>query len=82
MLTEEGELITNIKGIGDEPDFKMDEYSGRLEKIINKKIAIYTDLKKKIEIYKYVLKYNLFRQHIKEEDDIRGRINPKFFIDN
>jgi len=52
MLTEEGDLITNIKGIGDELDFKMDEYTMRLEKIINKKIAIYTDLKKKIDIYK------------------------------
>ncbi len=73
MLTEEGELITNIKGIGDEEDFKMDEYTARLEKIINKKIALYTDLKKKLEVYKV---------HIKEEDDIRRRINPKFFIDN
>lgn len=73
MLTEEGELITNIKGIGDEEDFKMDEYTARLEKIINKKIALYTDLKKKMEIYKI---------HCKEEDDIRSRINPKYFIDN
>jgi hypothetical protein len=51
----------------------MDEYTMRLEKIINKKIAIYTDLKKKLEVYKL---------HIKEEDEIRRRINPKFFIDN
>jgi hypothetical protein len=73
MLTEEGELITNIKGMGDQEDFKMDEYAIRLEKIINKKIALYTDLKKKIETYKH---------HVKEEDEIRKRINPKFFIDN
>ena len=53
MLTEEGVLITNIKGIGEETDFKMDEYVNRLDKIINKKIAFYVDLKKKIEIYKY-----------------------------
>lgn len=52
MLTEEGELITNIKGIGDQEDFKMDEYTLRLEKIINKKISIYMDLKKKIDVYK------------------------------
>jgi len=52
MLTEEGDIITNIKGIGNELDFKMDEYTLRLEKIINKKIAIYMDLKKKIDIYK------------------------------
>jgi len=52
MLTEEGVLVTNIKGIGEETDFKMDEYVNRLDKIINKKIAYYVDLKKKIEIYK------------------------------
>ena len=52
MLTEEGELITNIKGIGDQEDLKMDEYTAKLEKIINKKIAMYTDLKKKLQIYK------------------------------
>lgn len=73
MLTEEGELITNIKGIGDETDFRMDEYTTRLEKIINKKISLYNDLKKKLDTYK---------SHIKEEDEIRRRINPKFFIDN
>jgi hypothetical protein len=73
MLTEEGDLITNIKGIGDDNDLKMEAYSLRLEKIINKKIAMYTDLKRQIDIYK---------QHLKEEDEIRSRINPKFFIDN
>jgi hypothetical protein len=73
MLTEEGELITNIKGIGEEEDFKMDEYTLRLDKIINKKIALYTDLKRKLDIYK---------AHIKEEDEIRRRINPKFFIED
>jgi hypothetical protein len=60
MLTEEGDLITNIKGIGNELDFKMEEYAQRLEKIINKKIAVYTDLKKKIDIYKYYNFISLF----------------------
>ena len=53
MLTEEGELITNIKGIGDESNFEMDSYANRLEKIIEKKILLYTDLKNKIAEYKY-----------------------------
>ena len=53
MLTLEGELITSIKGVGEETDFKMDEYILRLEKIIDKKISIYSDLKKKLKIYKY-----------------------------
>jgi hypothetical protein len=52
MLTDEGNIITNIKGIGNNMEFKIDEYSNRLENIINKKIALYSDLKKKIEIYR------------------------------
>jgi hypothetical protein len=52
MLTEEGVLITNMKGMGDQTDPKFDEYTNRLEKIINKKIAFYVDLKKRIEIYR------------------------------
>jgi hypothetical protein len=52
MLTEEGSLITNIKGVGEESEMRMDEYTNRLEKIINKKIAFYVDLKKKIEVYR------------------------------
>ena len=73
LLTEEGDLITNIKGIGEDSDFEMEQYAERLEKIIDKKINLYTDLKNKIDTYKV---------HIKEEDEIRSRINPKFFIEN
>jgi hypothetical protein len=51
LLTEEGELISNVKGVG-KVNFEMDQYASRLENIINKKIAIYLDLKKKMEIYK------------------------------
>ena len=51
MLTEEGELITNVKGVGD-AQFEMEVYSNRLEKIINQKIALYMSLKGKIENYK------------------------------
>ena len=68
MLTEEGVLITNIKGIGEDPDFKMDEYTNRLDKIINKKIAYYADLKKKIEIYRYRFSFilgNILRKRMK-----------------
>ena len=43
MLTEEGELITKIKGIEySEENFSMEEYLKRLEKIIDKKIDIYS----------------------------------------
>lgn len=52
MLTEEGELITNIKGIGDDVNFEMETYATKLEKIIERKIKVYSELKSKIEEYK------------------------------
>lgn len=74
LLTEEGDLITNIKGKEDEDsDFEMEVYSKRLENIIDRKISLYNDLKTKIDIYK---------KHIKEEDEIRSRLNPKYFMES
>ena len=73
LLTEEGDLISNIKGVGKEVDFKMDEYIAGLEKIIGRKLMIYGNLKKKVDMYK---------QHIKEEDVLRKKLNPKFFSDD
>ena len=72
MLTEEGELITKIKGIEDsEENFNMDEYLKRLENIIDKKIDIYSGLQNKIDVYK---------QHIKEEEKMRKE-HPQLFVD-
>ena len=50
LLTEEGELISNIKGIGD--DINMEEYTMYLDNIINEKLSIYSKLKTLIENYK------------------------------
>ena len=73
ILTEEGELITKIKGINSDlnEEFTMDEYLNRLEMIIDKKINMYSDLKDKLDIYK---------EHIKEEDEMRKK-NPKLFVE-
>ena len=72
MLTEEGELITKIKGIGaTEENFNMDDYLKRLEKILDKKINIYSGLQNKIDVYK---------QHIKDEEQMRKE-HPQFFVD-
>ena len=51
LLTEEGNLISNIKGVTDE-NYTMDEYAKRLEEIIERKLEYYKELKKKIEEYK------------------------------
>ena len=73
LLSQEGDLITNIKGVGKEGDFKMDEYIAGLDKIIEQKLKIYNNIKGKVDKYKL---------HIKEEDDLRQKLDPKFFIDN
>ena len=73
LLSQEGDLITNIKGVGKEGDFKMDEYIAGLDKIIEQKLKIYNNIKGKVDKYKL---------HIKEEDELRQKIDPKFFMDN
>ena len=51
LLTEEGNLISNIKGVNNE-NYTMDEYAKRLDEIIDRKLEYYKELKKKIEEYK------------------------------
>ena len=73
LLSQEGDLITNIKGVGKEEDFKMDEYIAGLDKIIEQKLKLYNNIRGKVEKYK---------KHIKEEDVLRQQLNPKFFMDD
>jgi hypothetical protein len=56
FLTEEGDLLTNLKGIGPDNDIQMDEYVKVLDKIIDKKLNFYKDLKKKMEACKKPIK--------------------------
>ena len=49
----------------------MDEYLIQLEKMVDKKISMYSNLKGKLDIYK---------KHIKEEDEMRKN-NPQLFVD-
>ena len=51
----------------------MDEYIAGLEKVIEQKLKLYNDIKNKVEKYK---------KHIKEEDVLRKKLNPKFFMDD
>ena len=73
LLSQEGDLITNIKGVGKEEDFKMDEYIAGLDKIIEQKLKLYNNMRGKVDKYK---------KHIKEEDILRKKLNPKFFMDD
>ncbi len=51
LLTEEGDLISNIKGVGEEVQFEMEDYTKSLENIIDQKLLIYSELKKKLQNY-------------------------------
>lgn len=53
MLTDEGELMKSIRG-GNIENVKLDTYICKLEEIVNKKLGIYTILKNKIDLYKYM----------------------------
>lgn len=55
MLTDEGCLISSVKGINKET-ILMEEYALRLEKIICKKLQHYKELKKKISNYNKIAK--------------------------
>jgi kinesin family protein 2/24 len=72
LLTEEGRLISLIKGIGtDEDKIEIDEYIQRLDNVLDQKMNIYSGLQDKIDIYK---------GHLKEEDKM-GKEYPQFFVD-
>ena len=71
LLTEEGKLISLIKGIGTEEEkIEVDEYIKRLENVLDQKINLYSGLQDKIDIYK---------GHLKEEDQMR-KVHPQFFV--
>ena len=72
LLTEEGRLISLIKGIGSEEEkIEVDEYIQRLENVLDQKMNIYSGLQDKIVVYK---------GHLKEEDKMRKE-HPQFFVD-
>ena len=52
LLTEEGNLISKIKGITEEENYSMDEYMPKIEDIIQMKLSYFKDLKQKIREYK------------------------------
>ena len=54
ILSEEGDLVTNIKGVGREKNFTLDDYIYELEKIVDKQLDMYGDIKGKIRKYKKV----------------------------
>ena len=72
LLTEEGELVSNVKGVG-EVDYEMDVYTRDLERILLKKIKLYKELKTKIDIYKY----NRNKSQVVDKSDNNNEINDE-----
>ena len=58
-MTEEGELISNVQGVGS-VEYDIDEYVSRMERIVARNIDIYSDLQRRI---------NKFKKHLKEEEE-------------
>ena len=54
LLTEEGNLISKIKGITEE-NYSMEEYVPKIEEIIQMKLNYFKQLKQKIKEYKSLL---------------------------
>ena len=52
ILSEEGDLITNIKGVGKTQNFTLDDYIDGLELIVDKKLDMYQEIKTKIKKYR------------------------------
>lgn len=47
LLTEEGNLISNLTGFGNE-EYEMEEYVNRMEKIVKRNLEIYGDLQARL----------------------------------
>ena len=56
LLSEEGKLISKLKGVDNENNFNMEDYTPYLDNIINEKIDLYKELKRKIQEYKNLTK--------------------------
>ena len=56
ILSQEGDLVTNIKGVGKIQNFTIDQYISGLEKVVDKKLDLYGGIKGKIKKYKKLSK--------------------------
>jgi kinesin family protein 2/24 len=70
LLTEEGELISNVQGVGS-VEYDIDEYVSRMERIVARNIDIYSDLQRRI------LK---FKKHLKEEEEAHQNVRGTFYF--
>jgi kinesin family member 2/24 len=70
LLTEEGELISNVQGVGS-VEYDIDEYVSRMERIVARNIDIYSDLQRRIM---------KFKKHLKEEEEAHQNVRGTFYF--
>ena len=70
LLTEEGELISNLQGFGNE-EYDMDEYVNRMERIIKRNRDIYGDLQQRMQ---------RFKKHMQEEEEAHQNVRSTFYF--
>lgn len=69
LLTQEGELISGLQGIGgDETD--IDDYVNRMEGIVARNLEIYTDMQKQLLRFKKLLT---------EEEEAHKKVRTTFY---
>ena len=56
ILSQEGDLVTNIKGVGKLQNFTIEEYISGLENIVDKKLGLYGGIKVKITKFNKISK--------------------------
>ena len=64
LLTEEGNLLAKVQG-EDVVDYDIDVYAERLDRILERKIKMYTDLQKNLKT---------FRSHLAEEESLSAAL--------
>jgi len=69
LLTEEGELISNVQGVG-AVEYDIDEYVSRMERIVKRNLEIYGELQKR---------FGKFKKHLKEEEEAHQNFRGTFY---
>eukprot|EP00357_Protocruzia_adherens_P016998 CAMPEP_0115029864 /NCGR_PEP_ID=MMETSP0216-20121206/37323_1 /TAXON_ID=223996 /ORGANISM="Protocruzia adherens, Strain Boccale" /LENGTH=717 /DNA_ID=CAMNT_0002406667 /DNA_START=134 /DNA_END=2287 /DNA_ORIENTATION=- len=69
ILTEEGEIISNVQGVG-VLDYDIDDYVKRMEVLIQRKLKVYKDLYSKLQD---------FKADLQDEEQISHTVNTFYY---
>lgn len=69
LLTQEGELISNLQGLGGE-ETDIDEYVTKMEAIVGRNLEIYADMQQQLARFKGLLR---------EEEEAHKKVRTTFY---